>query len=352
MDESQFNLNCTNFNAGDLKVFNMLRSIVAIICAVITLAILLLLICHKEYSTLFKRLYLYLVIGTLLNEITVGLNIEHQWPYYKGQETVCFWLGFFSQLTFVLVFILSYEVVVHIFCIAMKQFLSPKYKFLKSRYYSVTLEAVYIALPLLISIGFAVAPLVKQNYGIAGPWCWVRSLNEKCETSGSVNQMIFYSLYMSVGIVGMAASLVFAVIYCKLPKESSQLLKETLYVSIFQLIHIMIITYNLSVRLYTLISRRHQHYGLWSADAFTLPIGVLVFPFGYLLFIYPVRKMCFQLMEFLKLKQRVQRVLTETATAPKSDRISLSSNTFFIVPHPDKSKVSDSHERSPLIVII
>ena len=57
-------------------------------------------------------------------------------------------------------------------------------------------------------------------------------------------------------------------------------------------------------------------------------------------------------MTFLKLKRRVQRVLTETATAPKSDRVSLSSNTFFIVPHPDESKMSDPHEKSPLVATI
>ena len=286
-----------------------------------------------------------------MNEIIVGLNIEHQWKY-KGQETVCVWLGFFSQLTFVLVFILSYEVVVHVFCIAVKGFLSLKCEFLASKYYSVTLETVYIVLPLLISVLFAIYPYAKKNYGIAGPWCWVLSLNEECAPFGFVAQMIFYSLYMLVGIVGMAVSLVLhAVIYCKIPKESRQLLKETLYVLIFQFIHIMIIMYNLSVRLYTLISWRHQHYNLWSADAFTLPIGVLVFPFGYLLCIYPAKRMCFQLMTFLKLKQRVQMVLTEMATAPKSDRISLSSNTF-IIPHPDESKVSDPHEKSPLVNLI
>lgn len=46
-----------------------------------------------------------------------------------------------------------------------------------------------------------------------------------------------------------------------------------------------------------------------------------------------------------------QRVLIEIATTPKSDRVSLSiaSNTFFIVCHPDELEVSDHHERSPLI---
>lgn len=151
----------------------------------------------------------------------------------------------------------------------MKEFLSPKCQYLRSKYYSVTLEIVYIALP-----AFAIFLYVKKNYGIAGPWRWVRSVNEHCEPSGFVTQMVFYTLYMLVGIVGMATSFVFVVIYCKLPKESCKYLKKTLYVLVFQFIHIIIIMHNLSVRLYTLISRRHQHYGPWSVDAFTLPISI------------------------------------------------------------------------------
>ena len=287
-----------------------------------------------------------------MNQIAVGLNIEHQW-HYKHQETVCVWLGFFSQLTFILVFILSYEIIIHLVCIViakMKGSPFPQYQIIRSKWYTVILETVYIALLVILSTGFAIIPYMKNNYGIAGPWCWVRSLNEYCESSGFVTQMVFYSLYMLVGIVGIAASLVFAVFYCKIPKESRKLLKETLHVLIFRFIHIIIIMHNLSVWLYTPISRCHQHYGLWSADAVTLPIGVLVFPFGYLLCFYPVKKMYCKLLPFLKLKQQVQRVPIETAlaTAPKSDCVSLSSNTF-IVPHPDELEVSDHHERSPLV---
>ena len=339
-NESQFSLSCTNFTVEDLKLFNRLRNITALVCAAITLAILLFLICQKAYSSLFQRLYLYLVIGTLLNEIVVGLSIEHQW-HYRRQETVCIWLGFFSQFTFVLVFILSYEIIIHLLCIVVDKMnwsVSRWRWIVGSKRYTVTLEIMYIALPVIISIGFAVIPYVKKSYGIAGPWCWVRSLNEHCEPSGLVTQMVFYGLYMLVGIVGMAASVVFAVVYCKLSKESRHLLKKPLYVLIFQFIHIVIIMYNLSVRLYTLISRRHQHYGLWSADAFTLPIGVLIFPFGYLLCFYPVRNVYVKLMECLKLKQRVQGwVQIEMATAPESNRISPPSHTFFEESHPDES---------------
>ena len=356
-NESQFNMNCTSFTVEDFKFLNRLRNITAIICAAITVAILLFLICRKAYSSLFQRLYFYLVIGTLLTEIAIGLNIEHQW-HYERQEPVCVWLGFFTQWTFVFVFVLSYEIVIHLLCLVatkMKGSSSPQCRPVRSKCCAVTLEVVYIALPVSISTGFAIFPYVRKSYGVAGPWCWVRSLNEQCEPSGFVTQVAFYSLYVSVGVIGMAASLVFAVIYLKMSKEARHLLKKTLYLMIFQFIHILVIMCNFSLRLYTLISRRHQLYGLWSAHAFTIPIGVIVFLLGYLLCFYPVKKVFFTFCKRMaqacsKSKITVKQVevpsVTKVATAPKSDRVSQPSDTFFIVPHPD-SVIS---ETSPLII--
>ena len=77
-----------------------------------------------------------------------------------------------------------------------------------------------------------------------------------------------------------------------------------------------------------------------------LPIGVLVFPVGYLLCFYPVNKVYSKLMACLKYKQCVQiMVPLEMATAPESSYVSLPSDTVFIVPHPDEPELSD-HEIS------
>lgn len=58
---------------------------------------------------------------------------------------------------------------------------------------------------------------------------------------------------------------------------------------VFQIIHILIVMCNLTLRAYTLLSRQHQLYGLWLAHAITIPIGVLVFPLGYFLSFYPIK---------------------------------------------------------------
>ena len=356
MNGSQFNMNCTNFTVEDLKVINRTRNIPAMICAVITLAILIYLICYKAFSSLFQRLYLYLVIGTLFAEISVALSIEHQW-HYRGQETVCVWLGFFTQWGCVLVFIFSYEIVIYLLYLVLSKIRgTPLPQWMGSRCCGVIVEIIYTLLPLLISTAFALFPYIKKNYGIAGPWCWVQSLNGNCEPSGFVTQTVFYSMYMAVGVAGIAASLIFSIVYFKLAtsfRDARQLLKQTLYVMVFQFIHILIVMFNLTVRLYTLLSRRHQLYVLWLAHAFTIPFGILVFPLGYLLCFYHVKivQIVHKKIAALKCckhksssKYVEAQSITRHATAPVSDRITQPSDTFFVVPHPDMVS-----EKSPLI---
>jgi hypothetical protein len=323
---------------------------------IITLAILVFLIYQKAYSTLFQRLYFYLVIGTLFAELAAGLSIEHQWQYVH-QETVCAWIGFLDQWTWVFVFVLSYEIIIHLLCmvaIKVKESPNPQHWIVKSKWHAIILEFTYISMPVIISTGFAVFPHVKKTYGIDGPWCWVQPRNEHCKPSGFATQMTFYGLYASVGIAGMAASLIFVVVYFRLSKESRHHLRKTLFVTIFQFVHILLIMYNLSVRVYTYISRRHV-YGLWSAHAFIKPIGILVFPIGYLICFYPINKAALTVYKRIIIACSKQNVstgkqaeapdLTKYGTAPGSDRVSQPSFTYFVGSHPD----SDLSETLPLV---
>ena len=169
--------------------------------------------------------------------------------------------------------------------------------------------------------------------------------------------MAFYSMYMALGFAGIVASLIFSVVYCQLAtsfRDVRQLLKRTLCVLVFKFVHILLILCSVACRLYTLQTRRHQLYGLWLMHALSVPIGVLLFPTGYLLCFHPVGtivqkvykmacKCCNRKRSFNPIE--VQNVTAQQATVPKSTRISQPSYTFFVVPHP--SEVPS--ERSSLI---
>ena len=310
--------------------------------ALIILAILSFLIYYKAYSSLFQRLYLYLIIATLLNEIVGIVSIEHHW-LYPGQETVCRWVGLFLGWTYVLLFIFSYEIIFYLLYLVVSKIRGIQCEFI--RCCGVTVEVMYIALPVLIATAFAVPPYKQQRYGIAGPWCFVRSLSDDCEPIGKEFQLAFYGMYMALGIAGIVACLIFSIVYFKLSssfREVRHLLKRTLYVLVFKFVHILMIMCSVACRVYTLWTQRHEQYVLWFLHALAVPLGVLVFPLGYFLCFHPVgqiaqifykrvaHKCC---KRKISLSRNEERSMTFQSTAPRSNRVSQPSYTFFFASH-------------------
>ena len=367
----QFNLNCTNFTGAQLKAINLTRSIMALICVVIVALILLFLLCYKAYSTTFERLYLYVIIATLFSEAVEALGVEHQF-YYEKQEKVCFWLGFVTHWTSVMVFIFAFGIILYLLCLIVTKVRGnicslPS----ESRCYQVLLELSFTLLPVLLSFAFALVPYFDNNYGLAGPWCWVRSVDNECRSVGIRDQMIYFGLYEAVGVIDLTTSLIFSIVYCKLAtsfKEAKGLLKRTLILMGFQLGYVLIVTFQLAVRLYTGLTGQRQHIGLWFIHAFIIPNGQLIFPLGCLICFYPVKKMlggsalkigckckdwyknC-SCMPCCKHNQPINsspQLETEAATAPESNRVSFPSHTYFDVPYTnDFTKITT--ERSQLI---
>ena len=213
--DSQFNMNCTNFSLEEFKFINRCRSITGTICMMILLAVLLFLICSKAYSTVFQRLYMYLVVGHVLSGIVAALLIEHQWKY-NGQETVCEWLGFFLLWAFYLVFIFSYEIIGYILYLVISKIRSnPPPQWMSTKCFSVFMELAYVLIPVFISTALAVQAYVSnsKSYGIAGPWCFVRSLSDDCKPRGFVTQIIYFLINITEGVVSIAVIIFLLCIY-------------------------------------------------------------------------------------------------------------------------------------------
>ena len=354
-DDNGSQFNCTDFTVEELKFLNGLRNTTAILCIMITLFILIFLIFSNTFSSLLKRLCFYFILGTLFAEIVMGLNVEH----FGDKEAACIWQEFFSQWTCVVVFVLSHEIVLHLFCLVIsivsKSRPSRRPQRTGSKFSKVTVEIVYIILPVIIATVIAVIPLVRkqEGYGIAGPMCWVQPRNGECKPSEMDLQMVFYSLYIAINAVGISASFVLSVIYFKISssvKDARSLLKQTFYVMILQIIHILILMCDFAIRAYTLFSQHQQLYSFWALDTFTIPIALMVLPFGYLIIFYPVKKSVVNILKKIAGKCCTHKKSSQysqhqsdmhqsysIATAPESDRVSQPSYTFFDVPHPDES---------------
>ena len=354
--DSQFNLNCTDFTEVELKAINLTRSIMALVCVVIVALILAFLLSYKAYSTTFQRLYLYVVIMTLFSELIQALGIEHQF-HYERQEEVCFWLGFITHWTSVMVFIYAFGIILYLLCLIVTKITGKIVcsKASESKSFQTLLELSFVLLPVLLSFLFALVPFVDNTYGAAGPWCWVRSVDDECRSIGLRDQMIYFGLYEAVGVVGLVSSIVFSIVYCRLAtsfKEAKGLLKRTLILMCFQLGYVLIVTLQLVVRLYTGLTGRRQHIALWFMHAFVIPNGQLIFPLGCLACFYPVRQMLWTSLAKAGHKCRdwyrsqsctacckhhqtmsSYQLEDEVATAPESNRVSLPSDTYFEVPY-------------------
>ena len=367
-EHHQFSLNCTTFTGAQLKRINLIRSITAIVCVVILAHILLFLLCYKIYSSTFQRLFIYVIIGTLFSETIQACGIEHQF-HYEGQRMVCFWLGFITHWTSVMVFIFAFEIILFLFYLVIVQIREdfccqpPQSKCCRAM-----LELLFILQPILLSFPVAWVPYNNNSYGLAGPWCWVRSIDENCRNVGMRDQMIYFGLYWAVGVIGIIMNVIFSVQYHKMADtfvKARKFLRLTLILMCFQLGYILIVTLQLIVRLYTTLTGSQQHIVLWYMHAFVIPNGQLIFPFGCLACFYPVRKkLCGSIKKarhncWVWYKDRLcckaqdgqplQEGETENSTAPESDRISPPSSTFFETPFTGAFRTQSDSEHSHLL---
>ena len=367
-EHRQFNINCTTFTGEQLLAINLTRSIVAIVCVIIVALILLFLLCHKAYSSTFQRLYIYVIIATLFSESIQACGIEHQF-HYQGQKVVCFWLAFITHWTSIMVFIFAFEMILYLLYLVITQIQEDRCcRPPQSKCCQAMLELLFIMLPVLLSFPIAYVPYRNNNYGLAGPWCWVRSIDENCKSVGMRDQMIYFGLYWAVGASGIIINIIFSVVYHKLTgtfKEARKLLKLTLILMCFQLGYIIIVTLQLAVRLYTAISGSQQHIALWYMHAFIIPNGQLIFPIGYLICFNSVKKMLYESVRTIGLKcsgwfntcihgahngQALVEGGIEQPTAPDSTRVSPPSNTFFVIPYTDCfTKISADSENSNVL---
>ena len=140
---SQFNLNCTNFTVEDLRFLSRLRNITAFVCAAITLAILIFLICCKAFTSLFYETLLLLGSWNALHWNHCGS--EHRAPVvlWRAGDSLC--VGWFFRpvdmcpsVNFVL------WVVLHLLCLVVSQICGsqPFPQCTSSRCCTVTVEII------------------------------------------------------------------------------------------------------------------------------------------------------------------------------------------------------------------
>lgn len=303
---------------------------------------------------------MYMMIASLLRQLSMLATIEHQWQY-SGQDKVCIVLGFLYNWASVTVFMFASGKVAYllllVYCLVKKNpFLGM------SKCKQVTAEVLYVILPVLVAFAYEWGPYVDKKYGLAGPWCWIKSVDENCTSIGLRDQLIYdYAFYEGAGVIGVVLFITIIVVYCKIAstfRDAKILLRKALTLVIFLLFFITVFTYPLFVRVYTGVTGKYVHFGLWVVHALSLPLCQLIFPCGFFVCLYSLRSLHPKSLKqaasewgcckccFMCCKHRRDQWRPEQATIGVSTRQTQPSITFFTAPLTD---AFTSNVTSPLL---
>ena len=330
----------------------------------------------RAYKSVLQRLFLYVMVATIMRELFLTASIEHQFKY-KGQEQVCIYNAFIYNWAGILKFVHTVGIMTYLFFLVRyvaKGETAPR--LLQTKSQRVVIEILYVLVTFLVSLGYATVPIFNHKYGLAGALCWIKALDEDCHLTlaGLLDQLLNgYVFYVFGGVIGIIMLIAVAVVYSRLPltlREARLLLRKIFVIIVFFLASIITVLVILSMRVVTATTRVYQLPALWLIACIAFPIGLILFPIAFLFSFYPVgkafklcsQKICCGLCKKHKPVQIKPRVHfleptepTEVPTFPVSTRVSPASSTCFDreVPYTDEFThittataplVSDGHE--------
>lgn len=365
MDGSQFLLHCTDLNVTQLKTINTARSLAGAVCTIMVLSILIYTIVRKAFVTVLQRLFIYLVLATVLQEALIAVSFEHQFQY-PGQDELCTGYGFIIQWSGVVMFNFALGIMLYLLYLVYAQLRRvPCAHITKSNKVKKTLECIYVVFILTFPLTYLWIPFLHENYGLSGASCWMRALNDNCTNVGLADQLIFaYGAYEGVGAAAILVSISISIVYCKVSNiypDAKRLIRRTLSLTAFLLAYVVVISIPLAIRLQAGITGSRQHFILWITWAIAIPISHTIFIFGFLFSFYSGNicrclntkfnpaKICHCLKKGGLLKAHENAETDHDATIKPSERVSLPSVTYFSIPYTDGFTDASPAEKRPLV---
>ena len=150
-------------------------------------------------------------------------------------------------------------------------------------------EVVFVPVVFIVCL-INLIPFIKDYYGPAGPWCWIRSIEEKCteNTAGLVEQTVLWTV--PFGLVALVILALFIALCwlcyasCKLGISKGMDSLPSLAISlIFLFFTVVMYTLEVAMRSYSFY---HNDLVTWKAYAVSAPLGQLAIPLALLVAIY------------------------------------------------------------------
>jgi len=176
---------CTDYQEGKYRILAIVAASMGAVSLVASLAVILFIILLKKYHNFVQRLILYLSIVIAINAVSVTLRYSRAThKNYKGGylEYWCIAAAFLDQTT-------RWSMTIAYACLTFTLLIATVFHSSGEKLEKGYILAIFVS-PLL----FNWIPLIKETYGEAGPWCWIKTENYEYDSKGNITSCTPHTL--------------------------------------------------------------------------------------------------------------------------------------------------------------
>ncbi len=196
---------CTNpFASHEYTIVAAVDSLLGFVSFLACLFVIAIIIIYKKYLFFTQRMILYLAIAALLISLVLTVQITQRF----APNDLCILFGFLVQL-------LSWSELLAVVCITINVLLVVVFHRETKK-----LEIVYVLLIFVLPLTFNWIPFTHGAYGVAGPWCWIRSHHDDCskfEYGIALQATLWYAPFYTLLLVMFV---IYAIVLVKLRRDS------------------------------------------------------------------------------------------------------------------------------------
>ena len=227
MTGSQFH-NCDYNVTAELLRANLVRGISGAVCCLISLVLLFVLVLvFRAYRNTLQRLILYYVTVTTVYQALNAVFLEHQFVY-QGQDILCAVLGgCFYYMGSVIVFLAAIIVNYSMYLVLQPSKCGPQ-----SNWSKWIAECSCIVIALILPLTYLWTPLTNNNYGISGPYCGIKIMDEECKPDYE-DLIIIFAVKEFIALEMLVIVVVTLITYCRIrmriPSKNTNMLVQKTY---------------------------------------------------------------------------------------------------------------------------
>ena len=355
--EAEIFKNCSGFTDEEItEVANLRSGLASVSCIVLSVVLVVLVILAilnkpgrpKVYDNVEKRLLIGLTVVSTLYELFLALGVVNY--FNPGTEVFCEADGFLNQylgsvqllFTLGIIFIIFFKAIcksnteeeVEGCCGVLRKCCCGECCCGGCCCGVRIGEVVFWPVVFIVCL-IDLIPFIKNSYGPAGPWCWIRNIEEDCtvNTAGLDEQIALWTV--PFGLVALVTLALVITALCWLCYASCKFGIRRGIVDSFPSLAASLFFLFFTVVMYTLevamrsYSFYHNDLGTWKAYAVSAPLGQLAIPLALLVAVHlPLSCKC-------KSQSQIQE--EEKATNPTSSFVYVPSETNWEPPHSDTS---------------